>query len=135
MPAILRKSEVKQIPFRVRKQYFDAIVKGDKTIEYRKFSDYWFDRLTEPIWGRQRVAVFVCGKKVHRRLITEVHQIRTPTDFSEQGKQDVPTPTCFAIHLGRQIKWCQCSHCDCETEAILMEEMCWYCLEYCTTSD
>lgn len=129
----LFKSKTKQIPLRVRKVYFDAIVKGEKTIEYRKYSDYWFKRLSEPHWGRERVAVFISGKRVHRRLITEVHHTRRPDNFSKQGKKDVPTESCFAIYLGREIRWCQCAHCDCDSEATeFMEEMCHYCLQFHT---
>lgn len=128
---MLTKTEVKQIPIRIRRCYYDAIVEGEKTIEYRKNSDHWLKMLSEPHSGRQRVAVFVCGKRVHRRLITEVRQMRTPNNFSNQGKKDVPTPSCFAIHLGREIRWCQCV-CGC-VRAVndLREDRCDYCNDDC----
>lgn len=90
---------MKSLVCRIRKVYFDAIERGEKTVEYRKFSPFWQKR-TENV----DIAVFICGKRVHRRRILEVAHIRTPNWFSEQGKQDVNTPTCFAIYLGAEIK-------------------------------
>jgi hypothetical protein len=85
--------------FRIRKRYFDAIVSGEKRVEYRRASQFWRKRIV----GKGETldtAVFVCGKQVHRRKITEIEQIKTPSWFSEQGQKDVDTPTCFAIYLG-----------------------------------
>ena len=48
--------------FRIRKRYFDAIVSGKKTVEFRKDSDYWRKRLKPSL----DTAVFICGKRVHR---------------------------------------------------------------------
>lgn len=101
---------MKSIVFRVRKQYFDAIVAGEKTVEYRKDSPFWRKRLGPiadkkfPGQQEQIIAVFLCGKQIHRRLITEVHQIRTPDNFSEQGKKDVSTELCYAVYLGEEVK-------------------------------
>lgn len=91
---------MKSIVFRIRKPYFDAIVNGQKIIEYRKHSPFWEKRLSS---REQRIAVFICGKRVHRREIIKVEHIPTPSWFSEQGKSDVSTETCFAIHLGERI--------------------------------
>lgn len=90
------KMPLKSAVFRIRKEYFDAIVSGDKTIEYRKDSPFWRKRL----FASPQIAVFICGKRVHRREITDIYLMNTPSDFSEQGKSDVPTEMCFAIHLG-----------------------------------
>ena len=90
---------MKRIVFRVRKEYFDAIVRGEKTVEYRKVSPYWFKRLCtrEPL-----IAVFMCGKRIHRRRILRVEEIATPSWFSEQGRRDVCTETCLAVYLGAE---------------------------------
>jgi len=114
---------MKSISLRIRKEYFDAIVRGEKTVEYRRNSPYWQKRLlgmsfeeyasvmssasdifhfkdkpSEPM-----VAVFICGKRVHRRKIVAIERLKTPDWFSEQGKNDVDTEMCFAIHLGREL--------------------------------
>ena len=89
---------MKAVSLRVRKRYFDDIVSGKKQVEYRKCSLYWLRRFI--VDDPPEVAVFVCGKRVHRRKIVEVKLVRTPANFSEQGKKDVPTSDCFAIHLG-----------------------------------
>lgn len=93
----------RSLSFRIRKLYFDAIVSGEKTTEFRPASDYWRTRIEgkgiegEPPW----IAVFICGKRIHRREITLIQLIDTPSWFSEQGNKDVCTPKCYAIHLGR----------------------------------
>ena len=96
---------MKSAVFRIRKRYFDLIVEGHKTVEYRKDSPFWRKRFHfNPEWpilyDYPEVAVFICGRRVHRRRITDVQHVKTPTSFSEQGNKDVPTPCCFAIHLG-----------------------------------
>ena len=92
---------MKSIVFRIRKPYFDAIVSGEKTVEFRRHSPFWEKRIKGT---GVEVAVFICGKRVHRRKITYVQLIDTPTWFSEQGKKDVDTPQCYAIYLGEEIK-------------------------------
>jgi len=102
--------KMKSIVFRVRKRYYDLIVEGDKTVEYRKDSRFWRKRLhlnraraRAHVYDYPEIAVFICGKRVHRRKITDIKRVRTPTTFSEQGKKDVPTLFCFAIHLGEEV--------------------------------
>ena len=90
----------KSVSLRVRLRYFEEIVAGTKRVEYRAFTDYWIKRLLDPDLD---VAVFVCGRRVHRRAILHVNVIPRPFDFSDQGKQDVSTKTCFAIFLGEEI--------------------------------
>jgi len=84
---------MKKAVFRIRKRYFDAIVDGSKTIEYRKASSFWLRRLISA--PQPDIAIFICGKRVHRRKITKIEQVFTPGGFSEQGKKDVSTPLCF----------------------------------------
>jgi len=93
--------KLKSVVFRVRKQYFDAIISGEKTVEYRKDSSFWLRRLAPN--PKPDVAVFLCGKRVHRRRITYITRSLTPYDFSEQGKKDVPTRFCWAIRLGEEV--------------------------------
>jgi hypothetical protein len=93
---------MKNLVFRIRKQYFDAIVSGEKTTEFRRASPFWRKRIVSKGEALD-TAVFICGKQIHRRQITLIQEIETPSWFSEQGKKDVDTPTCYAIHLGKQI--------------------------------
>jgi len=88
----------KQVALRVRREYFDAIKSHEKNVEYRKFSPFWQQRL-----ANATIAVFFCGKDVHRRRIIRVEHIPTPLNFSEQGRKDVPTASCFAIFLGESL--------------------------------
>lgn len=106
---------MKKLSFRIRKQYFELIERGIKTVEYRKDIPFWHVRLTnlfseEAIQGNFEItpmlsgveleAVFICGKQIHRREITGISRIKTPEWFSDQGKKDVDTPTCLAFYLG-----------------------------------
>ena len=106
--------DTKSLVFRVRKQYFERIVAGDKTIEYRRDSPFWRKRLEkiekvpDREWLREEwmpqnlIGVFICGKRVCRKRIIYIERIHTPESFSEQGKHDVDTPTCLAFHLGQE---------------------------------
>jgi len=92
----------KRVSFRIRRQYFDAIVSGEKKVELRRLTTYWEKRLIRV--DRPTVAVFICGKQVHRRRIKRV-LVAPPEDIlgrelSEQGKQDIPTELCIGIELG-----------------------------------
>lgn len=98
--------KMKSIVLRVRKRYIDVIDMLKKNIEYRRDSEFWRKRLNKyvGIENPGLIAVFLCGKQVVRRLIKIIRRIRTPSTFSEQGKKDVDTPMCFAIHLGDKIQ-------------------------------
>lgn len=88
---------IRRLVFRIRKRYFDAIVSGDKEVEYRPDTPFWRSRID----GKAvNIAVFICGKRIHRRTVWKIEKVDTPTTFSEQGKKDVPTKKCYAIYLG-----------------------------------
>lgn len=93
---------VTSLVFRIRKQYFDAIVSGEKTTEFRPTSPFWRKRI-EGKGESLDTAVFICGKLIHRRKITLIQEVETPSWFSKQGQRDVDTPTAYAIHLGSEI--------------------------------
>jgi hypothetical protein len=142
---IMRRSESYQIPLRIRREYLDQIEDRDeskrKRIEYRPVTPFWYTRLEQFIdpdphmaalkaLKGNLVATFVCHKDIHRRVVIIVERIKTPTNFSSQGKRDVSTPLCYAIELGREIKWCGCP-CGCDNEIDnLMEDRCHYCNQY-----
>lgn len=106
---------MKKLSFRIRGKYFDLIVAGKKFVEYRKDIPFWHVRLTN-IFGKDAIqgnfeitprlsgvelqAVFICGKRIHRREIVGVERMKTPDWFSDQGKADVNTETCLAFWLG-----------------------------------
>jgi len=98
--------------FRVRKKYFRRITRGQTTIEYRRDSAFWKKRIEKlekvpnrDAWMPENLlAVFICGKRIFRKRIIYIERIQTPDNFSEQGNKDVDTPTCFAIHLGSEVK-------------------------------
>lgn len=98
---------MKSISFRIRRIYFDQIVAGTKKIELRKDNEYWDKRLFYNI-SLPLIAVFVCGKDVHRRIITGCRRMAKPEDIlgrelSEQGKKDVGDK-CIAVYLGDEFK-------------------------------
>ena len=95
---------MRSLVFRIRKRYFDAIVSGEKTTEFRPGTQFWRSRIDGKGIVKDWVAVFICGKRVHRRLITLIQKVDTPSWFSDQGKKDVYTPKCYAVHLGAEYK-------------------------------
>lgn len=108
---------MKKLSFRIRKKYFDAIVAGTKNVEFRRDIMFWRIRVNN-ILGRSRnlwmalknhsfipsmpvQAVFICGKRIHRRMIRMIGRIETPAHlFSDQGRKDVNTQYCWAFFLG-----------------------------------
>lgn len=91
---------MRKVSFRIRKKYFDKIVSREKMEELRSNTEFWRKRLFPP----PDVAVFVCGKDVHRRYITEI-SIDSPEKvlgrpLSAQGRQDITTDSCIVIRLG-----------------------------------
>lgn len=97
------KNPPKKASFRIRRKYFDLIVSGEKTEEIRTNKEFWRKQLLQ---GKPpQIAVFVCGKDVHRRWIKRIYVedaekvLNRP--LSEQGKQDVLTPdNAIIIKLG-----------------------------------
>ena len=96
---------MKRVSFRIRRIYYDQIVEGTKTFELRQYSDYWRKILLGN--NPPDVAVFVCGKDVHRRWIRNI-SLGFPEEIlgrelSEQGKKDIPTEWCIVTWLGDPI--------------------------------
>lgn len=109
--------EPKKVSFRIRKQYYDAIVCGEKTGELRKLTSFWIERLLcdDP----PQIAVFVCGHRVHRRMIEDIY-VCTPEDvlgreLSQQGQNDIPTELCIYTALS----YGQCDRCYSWTDKII----------------
>jgi len=100
-----------RVSFRIRRVYFDAIVRGEKNVEVRRMSPYWtraVGRLRDDDMGRCGVAVFVCGHDVHERWIEGVSVQASARDAlgrepSEQGRLDLGDGYVFAFELGASI--------------------------------
>ena len=93
---------VRKVSFRIRRVYYDKIVSGEKREELRSYTPFWFKRLIYN--GQPDVAVFVCGKDVHRRWIKSVY-IDIPEavlgrPLSPQGMLDLTTESCIVVELG-----------------------------------
>ena len=100
------------VSFRIRREYFDAIVSGEKTREVRRDSDYWRKRasnlLRDEVHGVKSTAVFVCGKDVHRRRVIGVGWCDTPEEAlgrvpSAQGREDLGYGPVVYFDLGEAL--------------------------------
>lgn len=96
-------NSLKRVSFRIRRKYFDLIVKGIKTNEIRTDKPYWSWLLgDEP----PLIATFVCGKDVHRRWIKRIFKDDPERvlgrQLSEQGRQDVLSNPAIIIELGTE---------------------------------
>lgn len=60
--------------FHLKRQWFDLIWSGEKTIEYREIKPYWTTRLTA--LGQSFLAEFVVGyARGGRRILAEVFKV------------------------------------------------------------
>jgi len=125
----------KRVSFRIRRRYFVKIVAGTKTFEVRPQNHFWSVRVFNLIWsdacagmmltrgpsglrlpwwvnfrmkpGRV-IAVFVCGKDVHRRFVTKIVGHKTARAAlhrspSQQGRADLGVGPVYAFHLGEVV--------------------------------
>lgn len=59
------------VAFTVYREFFDRIVEGSKETEYRSNRKPWSSYLA----SQPRAAVFLCGRRIHRRRVTLVETI------------------------------------------------------------
>jgi hypothetical protein len=97
----------KKVSFRVRKIYYDQIVKGIKNNEIRRKTLFWEKRLLcdDP----PTVAVFFSGYAQHFRRIDKITveknaEIVLGRPLSEQGIKDVGNSEIIVIWLGEEVK-------------------------------
>ncbi len=114
-----------KLVFRVKKAYYEQIVAGTKTTEFRAQTPYWLkiisyinkfiertlglktwlqtDR-TEPwtaeVIGIQAIFITCLKGQSHTRQVTAIGQISTPPEL----KQLINTPRCFTFYLGNEVK-------------------------------
>ncbi len=98
-----------KVACRIRRVYFDAIVRGEKTAEVRRASEHWRKLAANVVldlgFGFKPVMVFVCGRDVHRRVIVGVRleesaRAALGREPSEQGRQDIGQGPVIVFELG-----------------------------------
>ena len=98
--------------FRVRREYFDAILQGVKDREVRRYSPFWERRVenakTAKAKGQTLVGVFLCGKDEHRRHVTDIFiepsaAVALGRQPSEQGMKDLGDGAVFVFKLGNAL--------------------------------
>ena len=66
----------RSVLFRVFDQYFDLIQSGQKDFEARPATHYW----SKVAGRRPKVAVFISGRRVHRRRILAIESAQRPPE-------------------------------------------------------
>jgi hypothetical protein len=98
--------------FRVRREYFDAILQGVKDREVRRYSPFWETRVAHASAARAKgqtiVGVFICGKDEHRRHVTNIYmelnaKAALGREPSAQGAEDLGDGTVFVFKLGNAL--------------------------------
>lgn len=79
---------------------------GERKEEIRSYTPFWFTRLI--LNGEPEVAVFLCGRDVHRRRVKGVY-IEVPEKvlgrpLSVQGLLDLTTEACIIVELGEEFE-------------------------------
>ncbi len=101
-----------KVACRIRRVHFDAIVRGEKTVEVRRASEYWRKTAVRVVldlgFNLKPVMVFVCGKDVHRREIVGLRLEESARDAlgrepSAQGRQDIGEGPVIAFELGEVV--------------------------------
>jgi hypothetical protein len=94
----------------IKKEYMEAILKGEKKVEYKSINPYWNKRILtrqaylEILVGKNaieqhKVINFLCGRKSYKFKIKKITLDRTPTEL----EMIVGYPFCYHIHLGERI--------------------------------
>lgn len=89
---------MKKVSFRIERIFFNEIVDG-KPYELRSNIPHWRWLLGD---DPPKVAVFVCGKDVHRRRITDIY-LENPCKHPHT-RRNVRTRDCIVIKLGDEVR-------------------------------
>lgn len=101
-----------KILFRVRREYFEAFRRGDKTSEFRRASPFWeaaVERLNDDDMGRCGIAVIVCGReRLPDRWIMGVLEHESAREAlgrepSEQGRNDLGDGAVLEFEIGGEV--------------------------------
>lgn len=97
----------KRITLRIKKKYFDQILKGTKQIEFRDSTDFYKRLLRD----RSEISELKLHYQKPRQLVCDVTRIElvslkrarelSPKDFEGDVSDEVKTSRLFAIHLKR----------------------------------
>lgn len=83
----------KTLVLRIKKIYFDQILSGEKSIEYRQNSKFFQTRLSKKI----HKVILICGPRIIHAMVTKIELIDKPMHL--MNLPFLPTPKIFAIHL------------------------------------
>lgn len=86
---------MKKVSFSIKRKYFDKIKSGEKKKEYRNNISHWQWLLSD---DKPSVAVFICGKDVHRRWIKKIY-LKDPCPISGES---IKTRSCIVIKLDEE---------------------------------
>src|SRR5437879_4891623 len=100
-----------KVVFRIRLEYFDQIVRGEKKVEIRAATPRWtriVNRILALPNGCPTMGVFVCGRRTHRREIVNVGAAMSAEDvfgrkLSPQGEKDIGLGPVFTFELGDEM--------------------------------
>ncbi len=77
----------------IRSAHLDAIEAGEKTVEFRAYSEFWRKRIE----GRtHRAIIFICGRRIKGYEVRRITVEETPAEHRDL----LGTDRCFAIELG-----------------------------------
>jgi len=92
---------MKKVSLTIRREYFDAIVAGTKTKEYRGGERWsWLFGIDSPA-----EAIFLCGPRRHRRTVTHISALGWSSAPPEAQAIYPGAKYIYVIHLGEAIEW------------------------------
>jgi hypothetical protein len=98
-----REGKVYCLSFRIRKEFFERVLKGTKTYEIRRASDFWNARMITAMkllhQGATVKAVIVCGDRTLYKLVKNI------TYYCGNGAPDLPVEELETVLPGRPMDW------------------------------
>lgn len=96
----------------LKKEFYDKIKEGKKTVEYRDFTNYWIDRLLDHPLKTVKLNLGYTDEHMIFEINWigvldgdhEIHAFDENGEMSEEGKSKDFSPDTIAIHLGKRLK-------------------------------
>lgn len=97
----------------LKKEFYNQIKWGRKTVEYRDFTDYWVSRLlTHPLktvklnlgYTDEHMIFEINWIGVIDDNSHEIHAYNDKGEMNEEGKNESFVPRFISIHLGKRLK-------------------------------
>ena len=96
----------------LKKEFFDKIKTGKKTVEYRDFTKYWIDRLLDHPLKTVKLNLGYTDEHMIFEIDwigvmdgdREIRAFNEKGEMSEEGKSEDFNPDTISIHLGKRIK-------------------------------